>query len=175
MEWLPHWRREELWKLSTWTSVRLLIWSHTTFLPQNLIYGFDGRNVRWIRNWLDGLIHEVTVNVSVSKWKPVMGVHQGSINNFISYLGSGIESTLSNFEKTLTWVVQVIHLMLWRHAIHIDLDRLEEWILVNLMKFNKDNFKVLNLGWTIPDICAVWVKNWLSSPAQKDLRILTDE
>ena len=66
--------------------------------------GSDRWTIRCVRNWLGGCIQRVTVNGSVSKWKPVMsGVPQGSIlqtilfNIFINYTNSVTECTFSKF------------------------------------------------------------------------------
>jgi len=72
-------------------------------LPSTLErYRFDGWNVRWVRDWLDGNIQRVAVNGSMSKWKPVnnavpLGSVLGSIlfNIFINDIDSGIECTTS--------------------------------------------------------------------------------
>ncbi|KAK4830128.1 LOW QUALITY PROTEIN: hypothetical protein QYF61_008555 [Mycteria americana] len=137
-------------------------------VPHNIVaaklerYGFDGWTVRWISNWLHGCIQRVTVNGSMSKWKPVTsGVPQGSIlgpklfNISISDTDSGIEG---------------------RDAIQKDLDRLQEWTCENLMKFNKAKCKVLHLGGGNPQFWYRLGNKWIkSSSTEKDLGILVDE
>jgi len=51
--------------------------------------GFDRCSVRWVRCWLDGCIQWVTVNRSVSKWKPVTNVVlQGSYHGLAQQLAT---------------------------------------------------------------------------------------
>ncbi|KAK4829117.1 LOW QUALITY PROTEIN: hypothetical protein QYF61_002155, partial [Mycteria americana] len=133
-------------------------------------YGLDGSTVRYIRNWLDGRIQMLQSmaqchNGNQSVLGPIL------FNIFINDVHRGIECNPRKFVDD-TKVSGAINTLVGRDAIQRDIDRLEEWACVNLMRFSK--LQGLGSGkpqyqYRLGDECIE------SSPAGKNLRKPVDE
>ncbi|KAK4828144.1 hypothetical protein QYF61_023960 [Mycteria americana] len=94
--------------------------------------------------------------------------------SLINGIGSGTECKVSKFAGD-TKLSDATDTLEGRDAIQRDLDRLEEWMLVNLMQFNKAKCKVLHLGQGNHQYQYSLGDEWIESGPAEDLGIVADE
>ena len=84
-----------------------------------------------------------------------------------------IECTLRKFAED-TKLCGAVNMLEGRDAIQNDLDRLQRWACMNLVRFNKAKYKVLHLGQGNPKNKYRLGREWIeSNPEEKDLSFST--
>jgi len=125
---------------------------HSILLSELERYRFDGWTVGWMRNWFGGCIQRVG-----------------------SDLDNGIKCTLCKFADD-TKLNGVVDMPEGRDAIQRDLDKIEKWACMNLMRFNKAKCKVLHMAQGNPRYqYRLGDEGIENSPAEEDLGALVDE
>ena len=127
---------------------------HNILLSKLGRYGFDGWTVQWISNWLDGRIQRVVVNSSMSTWRSVKsGSAQGLVlapvlfNIFQWHRQQDLSAPSASLQMVPSGAVGMPG---GHDATQRDLNELEKWAPVNLVRFNKAKCRVLHMGWGNP-------------------------
>ena len=93
---------------------------------------------------------------------------------FLNYLDAGGECTITKLADD-TKLGGAVNSLEGQEALQRDLGTLEHWVMINGMKFSKSKCRMSHVGWSKARHKYKIGEEWLkSSPAERDLRVLTD-
>ncbi|PKU36136.1 rna-directed dna polymerase from mobile element jockey- hypothetical protein [Limosa lapponica baueri] len=128
----------------------------------------DADTLRWVENWMNGQAQRVVISGTKLSWRPgTSSVPQGStvgpilfnifINDLDDEAGWCTLSMLADDSK----LGGVAHMPVGYDAMQRDLNRLKKWAGRNLIKFNKENCKILYLERSNPSPQYMLGADWL--------------
>lgn len=125
---------------------------HKRLLGKLEHYGIKGETLKWIEDFLNGRKQRVTIGSEKSDWRPVTsGIPQGSVLGpllfvvYINDLPCDLETNVLMFADDTKLYSRVAG----REdvdAIQRDLDRLDEWSRIWLLRFHPDKCKILKVS-----------------------------
>lgn len=114
--------------------------------------GVDGLLLKWIKSFLSGRYHRVTIRTSHSEWLPVhSGVPQGTVLGpvlfivYINDLTSHLESSVSLFADDAK-IYRTIQTPEDLAILQRDMARLDDWSAKWLLTFNSEKCKTMHVG-----------------------------
>ena len=129
---------------------------HCHLLAKLHAAGVHGQLYNWIRDFLTGRKQRVCIQDVCSSWRPVWsGVPQGSVIGptlillYVNYLLDGLQSDGKLFADDAK-IYRQIKGIEDRQQLQDDLDKLQDWSSMWLLKFNESKCKVVNFGTNNP-------------------------
>ena len=125
---------------------------HSALLKKLEAHGFQGKVLRWIKNFLKDRTQRVRVGDAVSQWEPVRsGVAQGTVLGpilflvFINDLGDDLESTIQIFADD-TKVYRIVEAESDNEKLQGEILQLQRKAASYGMEYNGDKCVVMNVG-----------------------------
>ena len=125
---------------------------HQRLIQKLASYGFSGKLLLWLRGFLSNRYQRVILNGSFSSWCAVTsGVPQGSVLGpllftlYINDIPNIVHTNLSFFADD-SKVYSVINTLEDSHRLQADLDNIQEWCQIWLLKLNLLKCKIMHVG-----------------------------
>ena len=125
---------------------------HQRLIQKLASYGFSGKLLLWLEGFLSNRYQRVILNGSFSSWCAVTsGVPQGSVLGpllftlYINDIPNIVHTNLSFFADD-SKIYSVIKTLEDSHQLQADLDNIQEWCQIWLLKLNLLKCKIMHIG-----------------------------